>query len=90
MGIFEQTLIFFQCKQDSIMYEKHKDLDVRNLAAKNKSSNSNFYNYTLYVHESVSLTLISHWQYIFWLVMTLQTCEVILPSKINWKVLKYF
>ena len=51
MGIFEQTLIFFQCKQDSIMYEKHKDLDVRNLAAKNKSSNSNFYNYTLYVHE---------------------------------------
>ena len=56
------------------MYEKHKDLDVRNLAAKNKSSNSNFFNYTLYVHESVSLTLISNWQYIFWLVMTLQTC----------------
>ena len=44
------------------MYEQHKDLDVLNLAAKKKkkSSNSNFYNYTLYVHESVSLTLISH------------------------------
>ena len=43
------------------MYEQHKYLDVLNLAAKKKkSSNSNFYNYTLYVHESVSLTLISH------------------------------
>ena len=65
MRIFEQTLIFFQCKQDLIMCEQHKDLDVRNLAAKNKSSNSNFYNYKLYVHKSVSLTLISHQKYFF-------------------------
>ena len=72
------------------MCEQHKDLDVRNLAAENKSSNSNFYNNKLYLHKGVSLTLISHRQYIFWLVMTLQTCEIILPSKTNWKVLKYF
>ena len=47
------------------MCEQHKDLDVRNLATKNKSSNSNFYNYKLYLHKSVSLTLISHRQYLF-------------------------
>ena len=47
------------------MCEQHKDLDVRNLAAKNMSSNSNFYNYKLYVHKSVSLTLISHQKYFF-------------------------
>ena len=34
VGIFEQTLIFFQCKQVSIMCEQHKDLDVWNLATK--------------------------------------------------------
>ena len=65
------------------MCEQHKDLDVWNLATKNKSSNSDFYNYTLYIHKGVSLTLISHRKYIFWFVMTLQTCEVILPSKTN-------
>ena len=42
------------------MYEQHKNLDALNFTAKKKSSNSNFYNYTLYVHESVSLTIISH------------------------------
>ena len=45
------------------MCEQHKDLDVRNLAAKNMSSNSN--NYKLYVHKSVSLTQISHQKYFF-------------------------